>query len=94
MAISRRQFVINESVVYADLEGEAVLLNIETGVYFGLNGIATNIWKLFEQGSSPEEVVQQLVEEYDADVACVQEDLARFLESLKSHGLVRDSDYP
>ncbi|HLH72554.1 MAG TPA: PqqD family protein [Chloroflexota bacterium] len=94
MAISRRQFVINESVVYAELEGEAVLLNVETGVYFGLNGIATDIWKLFERGASPEEIVHQLVEEYDVEPAVVQEDLDRFLDSLRSHGLVRDSDYP
>ncbi|MFK7848124.1 MAG: PqqD family protein, partial [Rhodothermales bacterium] len=33
----------------ADLEGEAVLLNIQSGRYFGLNEVGTSIWSLIKE---------------------------------------------
>jgi hypothetical protein len=48
MQMAERTFVVNESVVYAELDDEAVLLNIESGIYFGLNDVSTEIWKALE----------------------------------------------
>lgn len=43
---------INDGVTWRDLAGDVVILNVETGVYFGLDGAGGQIWReLVEHGS-------------------------------------------
>jgi hypothetical protein len=51
----------NESVVYAELDDEAVLLNVETGLYFGLDPIGVQIWKLLTDGVSKDQIADRLL---------------------------------
>ena len=43
---------IPESVLFQELDGEAVLLHLESGVYFGLDPIGTRMWHLLEESES------------------------------------------
>jgi hypothetical protein len=83
-----RRLVVNESVVSAELEGEMVLLNLESGVYFGLDEVGTLIWKALEAGVSEESVVRQLVEEFDVESDRARSDVTTFLSTLEEHGLI------
>jgi len=83
------QLVINESVVSAELDEEVILLNVESGVYFGLDAIGTRIWSAIEQGASEEEIFAQLVEDYDVEPHQLRSDIANFLDMLREQGLVR-----
>lgn len=83
---------VSESIVYAELEGEAVLLNVDSGTYFGLNEIGTEIWKRSEQGFTLEEIIEQLCCEYDAERSVLTNDVDRFVVALTEHGLVRRAD--
>jgi hypothetical protein len=56
--------VISESVVCAALDDEAVLLNVETGLYFGLDAIGSRIWELLAEGVAPDRICEQLYAEY------------------------------
>jgi hypothetical protein len=44
---------ICDDVVFHDLQGELVLLNLKTGVYFGLDSVGTRIWHLIREHGSP-----------------------------------------
>ncbi len=81
-----------ESVICADLEGEAVLLNVETGIYFGLDAIGTRIWGLLEQGASEGEILARMLEEYDVEPNHLKSDLSDFLRLLQTNRLVREVD--
>jgi len=81
--------VVNASVVYAELDDEAVLLNVETGIYFGLNTISTEIWRFLEQGASEGELVSRLADEYEVEPEQLSADIAEFLSSLLDQGLIR-----
>jgi hypothetical protein len=83
-----RRLVVNESVVSAELEGEMVLLNLESGVYFGLDEVGTLVWRALEAGVSQETVVRQLVEEFDVESDRARSDVATFLSTLEEHGLI------
>jgi hypothetical protein len=80
---------VNASVVFAELEGEAVLLDTETGIYFGLDEVGTRIWQLLSGGAAQQEVVAALHQEYDVAEARLRADVAAFMEALVSKGLVR-----
>ena len=88
----RQRIAVNESVVSAELDGEMVLLNIETGVYFGLDPLGTRIWQLLAEGGDEDTIVQAIHAEYDVELAILRADHARFLDMLTEKGLVLKGD--
>jgi hypothetical protein len=91
--ISRHAAIrIRKDVVFRELEGEMVLLNLATGVYFGLDAVGTRIWALIEAHRSSDEIVETLTAEYEVDAATLGEDLARFVQTLRDNELVDVDD--
>lgn len=83
---------IADDVVSRVLEGEAVILGLGTGTYFGLDPVGTRIWQLIEQRGSVREILAHLVEEYDVAPEQCERDLLRLLGELRSRGLITLSD--
>jgi hypothetical protein len=71
------------------LDGEAVLLNVETGVYYGLNPLGTDIWRLISTGSTEQEICSALLGEYEVEPGRLRIDVASFLNVLREKGLTR-----
>jgi len=90
--MNMRVFRISDGVVFRELDGEAVLLNLDSGMYFGLDRIGTRIWQLVEQHGRIDPIVTTLVDEYDADATVLREDVARLLGALTEKGLVIEGD--
>lgn len=70
---------IPDGILFHVLEDEVVLLNLNTGLYFGLNRMGTRIWQLLhvEPSRSLREVVDILVDEYvTTERRCTKELLA------------------
>ena len=81
--------VASPNLSFANLGGEAVVLHVETGRYYGLNEIGGFI---LEQSKSPIQVgqlVDQLLKEYDVERSRLLGDLSGFLEHLSAHQLVQ-----
>jgi hypothetical protein len=79
---------IRKDVVFRDLEGELVLLNLATGVYFGLDPLGTRIWALIDDGCTMDEIVSAITAEYDVDAEACRTDLTRFLATLRDNDLL------
>lgn len=79
---------VTGDVVCRDLEGEAVLLNLRTGVYFSLDPIGTRIWHLLEGRPRLREVLAALVTEYEVTDARGAADLVRLVAEMEKRGLV------
>lgn len=76
----------NESVAAQFADGEAVLLDIESGQYFSLNPVGSRIWELCDGTRSATEIVSVICNEFDVaeDVAAVDtRDILRELEKAK-----------
>jgi hypothetical protein len=71
------------------LDKEAVLLNLETERYFGLDEIGTRMWQLLTAEPSVEFAYQKLLDEYDVDAATLRENLVELLEKLTKNGLLK-----
>lgn len=83
---------ISGDVVFRELEGEMVLLNLRTGVYFGLDPVGTAIWRLLEARRTVGEIVEALVAEYDVGEAAAEEDVRRFVAALGENALAEPDD--
>jgi hypothetical protein len=77
-----------KDVIFQQLDGEAVLLNMQTEIYFGLDRIGTQIWQLIEKHSSLRVVAQTLLDQYEIGEEQLQDHLFEFIEKLESKGLV------
>ncbi|MBW4608475.1 MAG: lasso peptide biosynthesis PqqD family chaperone [Hassallia sp. WJT32-NPBG1] len=80
--------VANEEQISSDLGGEAVILNLKTGVYHGLNEVGARIWNLIEQPSSVSDIKQTLLQEYEVEAQQCDRDLKALLEDLLAAGLI------
>ena len=79
---------ISDDVVSRDLEGEAVVLNLETGTYFGLNEVGTRIWSLIQEHGSLRRVFEAMQKEYEVAPQVLQSDLLQLIDQLHGKGLV------
>ena len=80
--------VVTKDQVSADLSGEAAILNLKSGVYFGLNAVGASIWKLIQEPRSVNEINDALVQEYDVDPDQCEKDLLALLGELLSKELI------
>jgi hypothetical protein len=79
---------IRPDVLHRDLDAESVILNLETGVYQGLNATGSRMWALMAQGRTLREVLNALKVEYDVDEQTLERDLLALVEDLRASSLV------
>jgi hypothetical protein len=79
---------LSPDVVFRDLDGEAVVLDLGSGTYFGLNEVGTRIWQLVAEGHDPSAIIEIVSAEYDADRQTIAADVARLIEELRSRRLI------
>ena len=89
MPTSDSTIQIPQDVLFHELAGEAVLLNLQTGKYFGLDEIGTRMWMLLSENGSVEPVIQALLTEYDVEEEKLRHDLSDLIERLAQNGLVK-----
>jgi len=78
----------DDNVVSRDLEGEAVILNLKSGTYFGLNEVGTRIWALIPEHRSLRKVFEALKKEYEVSPEALENDLLELVDQLQAKGLV------
>jgi hypothetical protein len=74
--------------VSAELDGEAVVLSLADGIYYGLDPVGASVWALLEQPRTVAELRDAVVAEYDVDAPTAEADLLRLLADLAARGLV------
>jgi hypothetical protein len=67
---------------------EHVILDVDRGIYFGLDPIGSRIWELLEGEATCDEIAATLAAEYEVSEDQARNDLARLVEQLDGHGLV------
>ena len=92
MASLHSKISIPSGVLYHELSGEAVILDLESGKYYGLDETGTRMWALLSEHGSLEPAYQALLNEYDANPEQLRGDLLKLTEELVAHGLLRIID--
>ena len=67
---------------------ETVLLDLSSGIYFGLDGVGKRIWESVTEGNSIGETAAVIVAEFEVDEAQAQADLIAFATDLMERGLL------
>lgn len=86
-----RRFVKPSDVLVQELVGEAVLLHVKRGHYFGLNEVGRAVWKELMTGIPLRQAYEHLLTEFDVPPEQLQQDLTSLVHDLLSHGLLEDA---
>jgi hypothetical protein len=79
--------VPSEDAVFRELDGQSVLLNLATGIYFGLDAVGTHVWRLAAENGSLRWISERLGAEYEASADTIERDLLTLAEALVGKGL-------
>ena len=79
---------IREDTVFRELEGEAILLQLEAGMYFGLDPVGTRLWQLMAERGKLRDVFNAARQEFDVDAETLQRDLLALVTHLAEKKLV------
>ncbi|MBE9065715.1 PqqD family protein [Leptolyngbya cf. ectocarpi LEGE 11479] len=74
--------------ISSELNGEVVILNLSSGVYYGLNEVGARIWELIQQPCQVHELHNVLLEEYDVPTDTCRQELLKLLLELKNACLI------
>ena len=80
--------VISPEVLFQEIGGEAVLLDLASERYFGLDAVGTRIWQLLQDQGSLRVVYDRMLDEYDVEPSRLEEDLLNHVGELAEAGLV------
>jgi len=79
-------------VIHQLLDGEVIVVNLDSGVYYSLLGAAAEIWAAVDGGASSEEAVDELLVRYDAPRSVVETAVRRFVAELEQDALIVAAD--
>jgi hypothetical protein len=85
-------WVRNQEVVCTELEDGAVLLNLETRLYYSLNDVGLEIWRLVDGAEGGPDIGQRLTGRVEVEPERAKETASRFLEELERERLVVPGD--
>jgi hypothetical protein len=79
-----------DRVIAQQVEGQSVLLDVDSGEYFSLNEVGGLLWELCDGSHSVASMVDVICEQYDAESSVVLTDATELLESLSGAGLIAE----
>ncbi len=77
------------SPLVTEIEGEMVMMDVKSGLYFNLDTIGSDIWRRIAEPVSVLALCEAMERNYDADLMTIRKDVLELLAQMAEHGLVR-----
>ncbi|MBM2809428.1 MAG: hypothetical protein HW416_187 [Chloroflexi bacterium] len=87
-----KRVAVPPDVMMRQIGEDAVILNLDTESYFGLDGVGTSMWTALTTAPTIEQAFEALLAEYDVDGERLLGDLCTLIEGLVEHGLIELMD--
>jgi hypothetical protein len=79
---------VHDDTVFRELAGEAVLLQLDAGMYYGLDGVGTRLWQMLSETGRLRDVFDAARQEFDVDPATLERDLLGLVSQLADKQLL------
>lgn len=80
---------IPEDVIHQKVGEEIVLLNLETGIYYGLDPVGTRLWELLLEHRSLQPLFEIMLREYEVSPEELHRDIEQLIEELQERALLQ-----
>lgn len=77
-----------KDLLYCELVDSAVMLDLGSGIYYGLDPVGTCIWGLIQEPKVLSDIIAAMLEEYAVEPARCEQDLRSFLSEMVSRNLI------
>jgi len=81
-------------MITATVDADAVVLDVDRGLYFGFDAVAAEIWAMLGAPVRPSDICARLLERYAVDEATCVRDVGDHLAELLREDLVAVVDAP
>jgi hypothetical protein len=78
--------------VSSDLGGEVAILNLEAGMYYGLDDVGARVWELAQEPTAVRSIQDKILEEYEVDPDQGRREVFELLAELVEEGLLEVRD--
>jgi hypothetical protein len=72
----------------SEIDGELVILNLDSGHFFQLNPVGSRIWEALETPATMAELCCAMEQRFDVDPDACRRDIEAFIAALSAHALV------
>jgi len=79
----------SDDVLFQEVGGEAVLLDLASEQYFGLDPVGTRIWQLIGDGATLQSIHDAMLAEFDVSPDQLHHDLLALATQLRDAGLIK-----
>jgi len=80
----------NERVPWRIIEGEAILVKVDSGEVIHLNEVAAEIWRIIDGKRKISEIVDHIQKDFDVGRDQAEKDTLEFIKSLSDINLVTE----
>ena len=74
--------------LYSEIDSEAVILDINSGTYYGLNEIGNQIWQWIQTPKTESQLLEYLLKEYEVSREVAKADVRALLQDMLNNGLI------
>lgn len=82
------RLAVPDNVVTRDVDGTTIVVDIDSGRSFSLDGTGARAWSLLSTSDTVQAAFEELVKEYAADPSEIRADLDALVEVLMSNRLL------
>ena len=82
------KLIRNQDIIFSEIEGEAILIDGELERYFGMEPIATEIWRLLENEVTFDDLLDKLLNNYEVSKDQCAADVTEFLKKLSDQKMI------
>ena len=86
--LTNQQFAAIKEYLYSNLKGDAVILSLKNGKYYGLNTVGASVWAAIQEPRTFQEIQSVISEEYEVDEETCRHEILSFLEKMTKENLV------
>jgi hypothetical protein len=79
-------------IVHETIDDETVILNLDNGNYYSLDGIGADIWGFIEKNANIKDVIGRLQDNYEGDRGEIKNVVNKFVSELMQEGLTVADD--
>ena len=83
------KYIQNAEIIQSKIGEEVVMLDMESGFYFGLNSVASVIWGMMEGGIEFPILVEKLMEQFEVDRELCESDTKELIDQLLEKKIIR-----
>lgn len=88
MLTLKQKVALKQDILVQNVDGEIVLLNLESEEYFGLDDVGSSMWSCLKESDTLQAAYDRLLDRYDVDPVELEQDFLNLVERFVEHELV------